>query len=124
MAIIKSREIAFDDIKHVIIDILLVKCHRVLFSIWVSEYPKFRYTLGDFAFGVHAKEFCRCEYRSDYSAAFCVFEPLQLYFKIKILTYLRFQKYLISYRCAMFWDWKMTYLFQHKHVSKSNDAYK
>ena len=42
MEIIKPMEIAFDDIKHIIIDILLVECHCVLFYIWVSECPKYR----------------------------------------------------------------------------------
>ena len=104
MAIIQTMEVAFDDIKHIIIDILLVECHCVLFYIWVSECPKYDFafdgiqknfvaantaainlprcvcsdplTPGDFAFGVHAKEFCRCEYRGDYSAAFCVYGSL------------------------------------------------
>ena len=35
-------EIAFDDIKHMIIDILLVECQCVLFYIWVSECPQYR----------------------------------------------------------------------------------
>ena len=39
----KTNEIAFDDIKHIIIDILLlVECHCVLSYIWVSECPKHR----------------------------------------------------------------------------------
>ena len=37
--------------------------------------PKTDKTPGDFAFGVHTKEFCRCEYRGDNSAAFCLFGP-------------------------------------------------
>ena len=36
MAITKPMEIAFDDVKHIIIDILLVECHCVLYSIWVQ----------------------------------------------------------------------------------------
>ena len=33
-------------------------------------------TPGGVALGVHTKESCHCEYRSNYSAAFCVFGPL------------------------------------------------
>ena len=42
MAINEPMEIAFGDIKHIIIDIVLVECHRVIFHIWVSECPKYR----------------------------------------------------------------------------------
>ena len=35
-------EIEFDDIKHIIIDILLVECHFMLSHIWVIECPKYR----------------------------------------------------------------------------------
>ena len=41
MAITKPMEIAFDDVKHIIIDILLVECHCVLYSIWVIDCPKY-----------------------------------------------------------------------------------
>ena len=42
MAINKPIEIAFGDIKHIIIDIVLVECNCVLFHIWVSKCPKYR----------------------------------------------------------------------------------
>ena len=44
MAINKPMEITFYNIKHIIIDIVLVECHCVLglFHIWVSECPKYR----------------------------------------------------------------------------------
>ena len=42
MATIKPMEIAFNDIKYIIINILHVECHCVLFNIWVSECPKYR----------------------------------------------------------------------------------
>ena len=48
-------EIAFNDIKHIIIVILLFECNCVLLYIWVSECPNTDKTPGDFAFGVHAK---------------------------------------------------------------------
>ena len=41
-------EIAFGDIKHIIIDIVLVECHCVLFHIWVSECPQTDKTSIDF----------------------------------------------------------------------------
>ena len=40
--IIKPMEIAFGDIKHIMIDSLLVEYHCVLFYIWVRECPKYR----------------------------------------------------------------------------------
>ena len=42
MAIIKLMEVAFDDIKHIVINILLFECHCVLFYIYVIECPKYR----------------------------------------------------------------------------------
>ena len=39
---IKPMEIAFDDIKPIIIDISLVECHCLLFYIWVDECPNYR----------------------------------------------------------------------------------
>ena len=36
-------EITFNDVKNILIGILLVECHCVLFYIWVSECPKFQY---------------------------------------------------------------------------------
>ena len=79
MAMIKPVEIAFDDINHIIIDISLVECHCVLFYIWVSECPNYRYNSRRFSHLVCTqKQFCRCEYRGDYSTAFCVFGPLEV----------------------------------------------
>ena len=77
MAINKPMEIAFGDIKHIIIDIVFVEYHCVLFHIWVSECPKKQIKLpAIFAFDVHAKRILSFEYRGDYSAAFCVFGSL------------------------------------------------
>ena len=89
MAMIKPMEITFDDIKHIIIDISLVECHCILLYILVSECPKYIYNFRRFriwlvgrlvVFNVPSvctqKGFCRCEYRGDYSAAFCVSGPL------------------------------------------------
>ena len=42
MAINKPMKIAFGDIKHITIDIVLIECHCVLFHIGVSECPKYR----------------------------------------------------------------------------------
>ena len=67
---IKPIEIAFDD---VINDILLVECHCMLFYIWISECPKYRYPPPAISHLLCTqKGFCRCEYRGDYSAALCV----------------------------------------------------
>ena len=41
MAKMKPMEIAFDDIKHIMIEILLVENHCVLSYIRVSECPKY-----------------------------------------------------------------------------------
>ena len=56
MTLIQPMEIAFDDIKHIIIDILLVEpsmslCYFISGSVNVPNTDK---TPGDFAFGVHA----------------------------------------------------------------------
>ena len=42
MAINKPMEIAFGDMKHIIVDIVLVECNCALFHIWVSECAKYR----------------------------------------------------------------------------------
>ena len=48
----------------------VIVCYLIFESVNVPITDK---TPGDFAFGAHAKGFCRCEYRGDYSAAFCAF---------------------------------------------------
>ena len=49
-------EITFNDVKNILIGILLVECHCVLFYTWVSECPKYRYYFRQFPFGMHAKK--------------------------------------------------------------------
>ena len=74
MAINKPMEMTFRDIKHIVIDIVLVECHCVLLHIWVIS--QIQITLGDFrVWCARKKSFCRCEYRGDTSAAFCLFGP-------------------------------------------------
>ena len=70
MATIKPMEIAFDDVKHIIIDILLIEYHCVLFYIWVNICPNISHLV------CTQKRFCCCDYRGDYSAPFRVSGPL------------------------------------------------
>ena len=52
----KPTEIAFYDIKHIIIDILLVECRCMLLIFWSVNIPNTYTTPGNFALGVHEKE--------------------------------------------------------------------
>ena len=89
MAINKPMEIAFADIKHILIDIVVVECHCHMWSLNVPNTDK---TPGDFSIWcARKKRCCRCEYIGGKSAAFCVFGPLRVcqtyrYILLYILT--------------------------------------
>ena len=71
MAINKPEKITFHNIKHIIIDIVLVS-YFIFRSVNVQNTDK---TAISHLVCTQIK-FCRCEYRGDYSAVFCVFGPL------------------------------------------------